>query len=45
MVSGEKQVDMAQRIFDTMTITTFDDMGGFLKGADTLQEVSHIRIS
>lgn len=45
MVSGEKQVDMAQRIFDTMAITTFDDMGGFLKGADTLQEVSQIRIS
>ena len=45
LVSGEKQVDMAQKIFNTMTITTFDDMSGFLKGADTLQEVSHICIS
>ncbi len=45
MVSGEKQVDTAQRVFDAMAITTFDDMGGFLKGADTLQEVSLICIS
>lgn len=45
MVSEEKQVDMAQRIFNAMAITAFDDMGGFLKGADTLQEVSIISIS
>ena len=42
MVSGEKQVNMAQRVLDAMAVTTFDDMSGFLKGADTLQEVSHI---
>jgi len=45
MISGEKQVDMAQRVLDAMAVTTFDDMSGFLKGADTLQEVSHICIS
>jgi U3 small nucleolar RNA-associated protein 10 len=39
MLSGENLVDAAQRVLDSMAITSLEDMGGFLKGADTLQEV------
>jgi hypothetical protein len=41
MLSGENQVDAAQRVLDSMAITTLDEMDGFMKGTDTLQGVSH----
>jgi U3 small nucleolar RNA-associated protein 10 len=41
MLSGENQVNAAQRVLDVMAITTLEDFGGFMKGADTLQEVGH----
>jgi U3 small nucleolar RNA-associated protein 10 len=44
MVSGEDQIDVAQRVLDAMAITTLEEMYGFLKGAETLQEVSHMCI-
>jgi U3 small nucleolar RNA-associated protein 10 len=44
MISGENQIDVAQRVLDAMTITTLDGMDGFVKGAETLQEVSHQQI-
>ena len=39
MVSAENQIDTAQRVLDAMGLTTLEEMDGFLKGADTLQEV------
>jgi hypothetical protein len=42
MVAGENQIDTAQRVLDAMALTTLEGMDGFLKGADTLQEVSHM---
>jgi U3 small nucleolar RNA-associated protein 10 len=44
ILSGENQIDTAQRVLDAMAITTLDDMDGFLKGADALLEVGHNRI-
>ena len=44
ILSGENQIDTAQRVLYAMAITTLDDMGGFLKGADALLEVGHNRI-
>ena len=44
ILSGEDHIDTAQRILDAMAITTLDDMDGFVKGADTLQEVGHNEI-
>jgi U3 small nucleolar RNA-associated protein 10 len=44
MVSGEDQIDVAQRVLDAMAITTLEEMYGFLKGAEILQEVSHMCI-
>ena len=41
ILSGENNIDVAQRVLDAMAITTLEDMGGFMKGADTLQEVGH----
>jgi U3 small nucleolar RNA-associated protein 10 len=43
--SGEQQIDATQRVFDAMALTTLEEMDGFLKGADTLQEVGHMYIS
>jgi len=45
MVSGEHQIDATQRVLDAMALTTLEEMDGFLKGADTLQEVGHMYIS
>lgn len=39
MAPGEVQINTAQRVLDAMAITTLEEMDGFLKGADTLQEV------
>jgi U3 small nucleolar RNA-associated protein 10 len=41
ILSAEDHIDVVQRVLDAMAITTLDDMDGFVKGADTLQEVSH----
>jgi U3 small nucleolar RNA-associated protein 10 len=41
ILSGENQIDAAQRILDAMAITTFEDMDGFVKGAYALDEVGH----
>jgi U3 small nucleolar RNA-associated protein 10 len=41
ILSGENQIDAAQRVLDAMAITTFEDMDGFVKGADALHEVGH----
>jgi U3 small nucleolar RNA-associated protein 10 len=41
LLSGEDQVDAAQRVLDAMAITTLEGMDGFVKGADTLQEVGN----
>jgi U3 small nucleolar RNA-associated protein 10 len=41
LLSGEHLVDAAQRVLDFMAITSLEEMDGFLKGADTLQEVCH----
>jgi hypothetical protein len=41
MLSGENLVTAAQRVLDAMAIKTLEDFGGFMKGANTLQEVSH----
>jgi U3 small nucleolar RNA-associated protein 10 len=41
ILSGENQIDAAQRVLDAMAIATLEDMDGFTKGADTLQEVGH----
>jgi hypothetical protein len=41
MLSAEDLVNTAQRVLDAMAITTLEDFGGFMKGADTLQEVGH----
>ncbi|KAH9989552.1 hypothetical protein BJV77DRAFT_1069406 [Russula vinacea] len=38
ILSGENQIDAAQRVLDAMAITTFEDMDGFVKGADALHE-------
>lgn len=38
ILSGENQVNAAQRVLDVMAITTLEDFGGFVKGTDTLQE-------
>jgi U3 small nucleolar RNA-associated protein 10 len=45
MVSGEHQIDATQRVLDAMALTTLEEMDGFLKGADTLQEVGHMYMS
>lgn len=37
-LSGENLVNAAQRVLDAMAIKTLEDFGGFMKGADTLQE-------
>ena len=42
ILSGEGQIDTAQRVLDVMAITTLEDMDGFVKGADALQEVSQV---
>ena len=44
ILSGESQIDAAQRVLDAMGITTLEDMDRFVKGVDTLQEVGHNRI-
>ena len=41
MLSGENLVISAQRVLDVMAIKTLEDFSGFMKGANTLQEVSH----
>ena len=41
ILSAENRVDVIQRVLDVMAITTLDDMDGFVKGADALQEVGH----
>jgi U3 small nucleolar RNA-associated protein 10 len=41
LLTGENLVDATQRVLDSIAITSLEDMGGFLKGADTLQEVRH----
>jgi U3 small nucleolar RNA-associated protein 10 len=41
VLSGENQIDAAQRVLDVMAITTLEGMDGFAKGADTLQEVGN----
>jgi hypothetical protein len=41
MLSGENLVNAAQRVLDAMAIKTLEDFGGFMKGANTLQEVGH----
>lgn len=38
ILSAENHIDVVQRVLDAMAITTLDDMDGFVKGADTLQE-------
>ncbi|KAI0063355.1 ARM repeat-containing protein [Artomyces pyxidatus] len=37
-MSGEHQMDVAQKVLDAMAITTLEGMEGFMKGADSLQE-------
>jgi U3 small nucleolar RNA-associated protein 10 len=44
-VTGENQIDTAQRVLDALALTTLEGMDGFLKGADTLHEVSHTYMS
>ena len=44
-LSGENKVNAARRVLDVMAITTLEDFGGFMKGADTLKEVGHEFIS
>jgi U3 small nucleolar RNA-associated protein 10 len=41
-IAGENQIDTAQRVLGAMALTTLEGMDGFLKGADTLHEVSHV---
>lgn len=41
ILSAEDHIDVVQRVLDAMAITTLDDMDGFVKGVDTLQEVGH----
>ena len=41
ILSAESHIDVVQRVLDAMAITTLDDMDGFVKGVDTLQEVGH----
>jgi U3 small nucleolar RNA-associated protein 10 len=40
ILSGEGQIDAAQHVLDVMAITTLEDMDGFVKGAEALNEVS-----
>ena len=40
-LSAENHIDVVQRVLDAMTLSTLDDMDGFAKGADTLQEVGY----
>lgn len=37
----ENVENAAQRVLDAMAIKTLEDFSGFMKGADTLQEVGH----
>ncbi len=39
LVSGDDQVNVAQRVLDAMDITALEDFGNFMKGADSLREV------
>ena len=41
MLSGDNLVISAQRVLDVMAIKTLEDFSGFMKGANTLQEVGH----
>ena len=41
ILSAENQIDVVQRVLDAMAITTLDNMDGFVKGVDALQEVGH----
>jgi U3 small nucleolar RNA-associated protein 10 len=39
ILSSKNHIDVVQRVLDAMAITTLDGMDGFVKDADTLQEV------
>jgi U3 small nucleolar RNA-associated protein 10 len=41
IVSGESQIDAAQRALNAMGITTLEEMDGLVKEADSFQEVGH----
>lgn len=41
ILSSENHIDVVQRVLNAMAITTLDNMVGFVKGVDTLQEVGH----
>jgi U3 small nucleolar RNA-associated protein 10 len=41
ILSAENHIDVVLRVLDAMAITTLDDMGGFVRGTDKLQEVGH----